>query len=77
MDASTIDKDDLDVPTILRVKNNPAQPEEPENEEPENSLSEKASRYSWAKEKMEQKDPNKKSNDDDDESSSFLRMIMD
>ena len=41
------------------------------------SFSENASRYSWAKEKMEEKDSNKKSNDDDDESSSFLRMIMD
>ena len=40
-------------------------------------FTENASRYSWAKEKMEQNDPNKNSNDDDDESSSFLRMIMD
>jgi cell division protein FtsZ len=72
-----VDKEDLDVPTILRVKSPSSQIEEPEDEEPETSLSEKASRYSWAKEKMEQKEPNKKSNDNDDESSSFLRMIMD
>jgi cell division protein FtsZ len=77
LDTTNIDKEDLDVPTILRVKSPSSQIEEPEDEEPENSFSEKASRYSWAKEKMEQRDPNKKSNDDDDESSSFLRMIMD
>ena len=51
--------------------------DEPADDEEEKSFSENASRYSWAKEKMEQKDPNKKSDDDDDESSSFLRMIMD
>jgi cell division protein FtsZ len=77
LNSPDIDKEDLDVPTILRVKSPSSQIEEPEDEEPETSLSEKASRYSWAKEKMEQNDPNKNSNDDDDESSSFLRMIMD
>ena len=77
LDTANIDKEDLDVPTILRVKSPSSQIEEPEDEEQEATLSEKASRYSWAKEKMEQKDPNQKSNDDDDESSSFLRMIMD
>lgn len=80
LDTSNIDKEDLDVPTILRVKSPSSQieePEEPEEDEPESSPSEKASRYSWAKEKMEQNESNKSSNDDDDESSSFLRMIMD
>jgi len=77
MDTSNIDKEDLDVPTILRVKSPSSQMDEPEEDETENSLTENASRYSWAKEKMEHKDPNKKSDDDDDESSSFLRMIMD
>ncbi|MCW8802760.1 MAG: cell division protein FtsZ [Ignavibacteriaceae bacterium] len=77
LDTSNIDKEDLDVPTILRVKSPSSQIEEPEDEEPENSFTENASRYSWAKEKMQEKEPNKKSNDDDDESSSFLRMIMD
>lgn len=77
LDTNNIDKEDLEVPTILRVKSPSTQMDEPEEDETENSLTEKASRYSWAKEKMEQKDPNKKSDDDDDESSSFLRMIMD
>jgi cell division protein FtsZ len=76
MDTTNVDKEDLDVPTILRVKSPSSQMDEPEPEEDsENSYSENASRYSWAKEKMEQKEPNNKS--DDDESSSFLRMIMD
>ena len=76
MDTTNVDKEDLDVPTILRVKSPSSQIDEPEEDETESSLSENASRYSWAKEKMEQNEPNKKS-DDDDESSSFLRMIMD
>ncbi len=77
LDTSNIDKEDLDVPTILRVKSPSTQMDEPEEDETENLLSEKASRYSWAKEKMEQKESSKKPDDDDDESSSFLRMIMD
>jgi cell division protein FtsZ len=77
MDTSNIDKEDLDVPTILRVKSPSTQMDEPEEDETENSFTENASRYSWAKEKMEHKEPKKKSNNDDDESSSFLRMIMD
>jgi cell division protein FtsZ len=76
METTNIDQEDLEVPTILRVKNPPPQNDEPEDET-ENSLTENASRYSWAKEKMEHKEQNKKSDDDDDESSSFLRMIMD
>jgi cell division protein FtsZ len=79
MDADNIDKEDLEVPTILRVKSPSTQMDESEEEETEKSFTENASRYSWAKEKMEQKETNKDSNedDDDDESSSFLRMIMD
>ncbi|MCW9097720.1 MAG: cell division protein FtsZ, partial [Ignavibacteriaceae bacterium] len=76
-DTTNVDKEDLDVPTILRVKSPSSQMDEPADDEEDKSFSENASRYSWAKEKMEQQDPNKKSNDDDDESSSFLRMIMD
>jgi len=41
MDTTNIDKEDLDVPTILRVKSPSSQIEEPEDEEPENSFSEK------------------------------------
>lgn len=77
MDKDNIDKQDLEVPTILRVKSPEAQMDE-EEETAERSFSPDASRYSWAKEKMEKKEPEKKKeDDDDDESSSFLRMIMD
>jgi cell division protein FtsZ len=77
MDSNNIDKEDLEVPTILRVKSPSTQMDEQEDEGSEKSFTENASRYSWAKEKMEKKEPNKNSDDDDDESSSFLRMIMD
>ncbi|MBT8378692.1 MAG: cell division protein FtsZ [Ignavibacteria bacterium] len=79
MDADNVDKEDLDVPTILRVKSPSTQMDDSEEEETDKSFTENASRYSWAKEKMENKEPKKDSNedDDDDESSSFLRMIMD
>jgi cell division protein FtsZ len=78
MDSDSIDKEDLEVPTILRVKSPSTQLDDSEEEDAEKSFTENASRYSWAKEKMEQKEPTKKDDDeDDDESSSFLRMIMD
>jgi hypothetical protein len=79
MDADSIDKEDLEVPTILRVKSPSTQLDDSEEEDAEKSFTENASRYSWAKEKMENKEPKKDSNEDndDDESSSFLRMIMD
>lgn len=76
MDADSIDKEDLEVPTILRVKSPSTQMEDSEQEETEKTFTENASRYSWAKEKMEKKEQTNKE-DDDDESSSFLRMIMD
>ena len=83
MDTDNIDKENLEVPTILRVKSPISSMDEPEEEKNEEELEEStfsidASRYSWAKQKMEHEDSNKKKdNDDDDEGSSFLRMIMD
>jgi cell division protein FtsZ len=77
-----IDRDDLEVPTILRVKSPNSSLDDMDEENDEKELEEStfsidASRYSWAKQKMEKEEPDNKSNDDDDESSSFLRMIMD
>ncbi|MGA8264952.1 MAG: cell division protein FtsZ [Ignavibacteriaceae bacterium] len=77
-----IDKEDLDVPTIIRVKgaNQPIDPPE-EEETPESGFKFESSRYNWAKDKAEKKkeeEPEHQDKDDDDEdSSSFLRMIMD
>jgi len=76
LDSDKVDKQDLEVPTILRVKS-PSTQIDDEDEKSENSFAAESSRYSWAKEKSEKKDSEKKSDDDDDESSSFLRMIMD
>ena len=82
MDTDNIDKEDLEVPTILRVKSPNSSFDDIEEENEEKELEEStftidASRYSWAKEKMEHKEQENKKDDDDDESSSLLRMIMD
>jgi len=83
MDTDNIDKENLEVPTILRVKSPNSTIDEPEEDNNEEEVEEKtfsidASRYSWAKQKMEQDNSKKKKDDDDDdEGSSFLRMIMD
>jgi cell division protein FtsZ len=78
LDGDNIDKEDLEVPTILRVKSPLTQmDDEEEDANAEKSFTTESSRYSWAKDKNEKKEPEKKSDDDDDESSSFLRMIMD
>ncbi len=67
-----IDKQDLEVPTILRVNSPKASLDDKEDDENTPSgFTVESSRYSWAKEKAEKK------NDDDEDSSSFLRMIMD
>jgi cell division protein FtsZ len=84
MDADNIDKEDLEVPTILRVNSPKSSIDDNEEDDDEKKMEEStftidASRYSWAKQKMEKEEPKKdsKDDDDDDESSSFLRMIMD
>jgi cell division protein FtsZ len=76
-DAQEINKEDLEVPTIIRVRSPKAPIQEAEDEKnltdnKEPGINFDASRYSWAKEKAQKKDDS-----DDDESSSFLRMIMD
>ena len=73
-------KEDLEVPTILRVKGPKASLFENENEKepetPRSGFNFDASRYNWAKEKAKQKEPTEGGNDEED-TSSFLRMIMD
>jgi len=73
-----IDKEDLEIPTIYRVKSPKSNIEEKEKEEeetPRSGFEFDASRYSWSKEKAQKKEEQEK--DDDEDSSSFLRMIMD
>ena len=79
LSPDNIDKEDLEVPTILRVKSPNSQMDDKTeaDEMAESTFAAESSRYSWAKERMEKKENDNKSDDDDDESSSFLRMIMD
>lgn len=71
-----IDKEDLEVPTIYRVKSPKTTIEAKEEEAPKSGFEFDASRYSWSKEKAKKKEEKEK-DDDDEDSSSFLRMIMD
>ena len=81
LNPDNIDKDDLEVPTILRVKSPNSQMDDKKDEEKdemaESTFAAESSRYNWAKERMEKKENDRNSDDDDDEGSSFLRMIMD
>ena len=80
MTEGEIDKEDLEVPTILRVKK-PNTVLGSKEDDPQTGFSFESSRYNWAKEKAEKKEEEEKVNqdkdDDDEDSSSFLRMIMD
>jgi cell division protein FtsZ len=69
-----IDKENLDIPTIIRV-GSPKSSIEKEPEENTNSgFSFETSRYNWAKEKAKKREEEPS---EDEDSSSFLRMIMD
>jgi len=76
-----IDKEDLEVPTILRVQKPKASfIKKDDDDDPQTGFTFESSRYNWAKEKSEKKEEEEKVNqnkDDDEDSSSFLRMIMD
>ncbi len=75
LENDDVNKEDLDVPTILRVKSPRTTIEPTEEETPESGFKFESSRYNWAKDKAEKK--NEEENHDDEDSSSFLRMIMD
>jgi cell division protein FtsZ len=77
LDDSNINTEDLDIPTILRVKSPKSTLEEkPEEKElPKSGFNFDSSRYNWAKEKADK--VNAENDKDDEDSSSFLRMIMD
>ena len=79
MTEAEIDREDLEVPTILRVKK-PNTTLGNKEDDPQTGFSFESSRYNWAKEKAEKKEEEEKVNqdkNDDEDSSSFLRMIMD
>src|SRR5690606_2854907 len=80
MHNNEVDKDDLEVPTILRVQKPKASFTKNDDENPQTGFTFESSRYNWAKEKAEKKEEEEKVNqnkNDDEDSSSFLRMIMD
>jgi cell division protein FtsZ len=71
-----VDPNDLEVPTILRVKkpNSTIEPKSTEDEAPSSGFKFDKSRYNWGKDKPKAEEVSK---DDEEDSSSFLRMIMD
>lgn len=82
LEDDEVNKEDLEIPTIIRIKGPKSslleKEEEDEKEIPKSGFDVNSSRYSWAKDKAMKKEEEQEQNkDDDDESSSFLRMIMD
>ncbi len=88
LENNEVDSEDLDVPTILRVKSPKTSLGESKEEEDKGKINEEAapnsglgfdtSRYNWLKDKSNKVNAESENKDDDDEdSSSFLRMIMD
>jgi cell division protein FtsZ len=73
LDPKEVDPEDLDIPTILRVKS-PKSSIDKEEPAPTSGFNFESSRYSWARDKGNKKEEN---NNEEEDSSSFLRMIMD
>jgi len=69
-----IDKENLDIPTIIRVGGNKTTLDEKKDETENTGFNFETSRYNWAKEKAKKKE---EESSEDEDSSSFLRMIMD
>ncbi len=79
LENKDVDSEDLDVPTILRVKSPKSTLETKDNNEealPTSGFKFDDSRYNWNKDRKEKANIEKDNNDEED-SSSFLRMIMD
>jgi cell division protein FtsZ len=73
MEPKEVDTEDLEVPTILRVKS-PKSSIEKEEETANTGFNFESSKYNWARDKENKKEEVKPEAED---SSSFLRMIMD
>jgi cell division protein FtsZ len=79
LENKDVDTEDLDVPTILRVKSPKSTLETKdlnEDELPKSGFKFDDARYNWNKDRKEKANVEKDDKDDED-SSSFLRMIMD
>ncbi len=80
LENADVNSEDLEVPTILRVKSPKStlldkDKEEDNKEIPKSGFNFDSTRYKWTKEETEK--VNSQNNDDEEDSSSFLRMIMD
>ena len=78
LENTEINSEDLEVPTILRVKSPKSslldKDKEEDKEIPKSGFNFDSTRYKWTKEETEK--VNSEDTDDEDDSSSFLRMIM-
>jgi cell division protein FtsZ len=73
MDKNDIDKEDLEIPTIYRVKSPKAMLNNKEDDVPKSGFKFDPSKYENSKDKKEEKEKE----ESEEDSSSFLRMIMD
>jgi hypothetical protein len=73
MGDNEVNTEDLEIPTIIRVKS-PKSSVDKEEETPKTGFNFESSRYNWARDKGNKKE---ETNSDSEDSSSFLRMIMD
>ena len=73
MDTNDIDKQDLEIPTIYRVKSPKAMLNNKEDDVPKSGFKFDPSKYESSKDKKEEKEKE----ESEEDSSSFLRMIMD
>ena len=73
MDSNEIDKEDLEIPTIYRVKSPKAVLDNKEEDVPKSGFKFDPSKYDNSKDKKEEKEKE----ESEEDSSSFLRMIMD
>ncbi len=73
MDSNDVDKEDLEVPTIYRVKSPKAILDNKEDDVPKSGFKFNPSKYENAKDNKEEKEKE----ESEEDSSSFLRMIMD
>lgn len=73
MDSNEIDKEDLEIPTIYRVKSPKAMLDNKEDDVPKSGFKFDPSKYENSNEKKEEQEKE----ESEEDSSSFLRMIMD
>ncbi|MGA9291047.1 MAG: cell division protein FtsZ [Ignavibacteriaceae bacterium] len=73
MDSNEIDKEDLEIPTIYRVKSPKAMLDNKEDDVPKSGFKFDPSKFENSKDKKEEKEKE----ESEEDSSSFLRMIMD